>query len=159
MNGLKTENAPNSSVVIPHFIFGAVSFMVLAVMIVLANTNLLEPYFNAKLIAITHMAVLGWATMIVFGALYQLIPVVFETALYSEKLAKVTFWITAGSILFLTYSFWVGAFSTLLVYASGFMFFSLFLFIVNVLLSYKGSEIKNMASKFVIAAVFLACCY
>lgn len=154
MNGLKTSEAPHSSVVIPHFIFGAFSFILLAIMIVLSNTSLLEAYFNTKLIAITHMAVLGWATMIVFGALYQLIPVVFETTLYSEKLAKFTFWITAGSILFLTYSFWIGAFSTLLVYASGLMFFSLFLFIINVLLSYKRSKIKNMASKFVIASIF-----
>ncbi len=123
-------------------------------MIVLSNTSLLEAYFNTKLIAITHMAVLGWASMIVFGALYQLIPVVFETELYSEKLAKFTFWIMSGSILFLTYSFWIGAFSTWLVYASGLMFISLFLFIVNVLLSYKRSEIKSIASKFVIASIF-----
>ena len=110
MNGLKTNNAPDSSVVVPHFIFGAISFFVLAILIILANENLFDAYFNSKIIAITHIAVLGWATMIVFGALYQLIPIVFETKLYSEKLAKFTFWISVISILFLTYSFWVGAF-------------------------------------------------
>lgn len=153
MNGLQTNNAPDSSVVIPHFIFGAISFFVLAIMIILANTNTFEAYFNNKVIAITHMAVLGWATMIVFGALYQLIPVVFETSLYSEKLAKFTFWITAISVLFLTYSFWIGAFSTLLVYAALLMFFSLLLFVINVILSYKKSELKNTSSKFIIAAI------
>jgi len=153
MNQLATNNAPHSSVVVPHFIFGAFSLIVLAVMLVLADTNVLEAYFNSKLLAITHMAVLGWATMIVFGALYQLIPVVFETSLYSEKLAKVTFWLSAFSVLFLTYSFWVGAFSTLLVYASVCMFISLFLFVVNVLLSYKNSKLKNIKSKFIITAV------
>ena len=149
MNGLQTNNAPHSSVVIPHFIFGGLSFLTLAVLIILANTNVLEAYFNSKIIAITHMAVLGWATMIVFGALYQLIPVVFETSLYSEKLAKFTFWISAFSVIYLTFSFWVGAFTTHLVYASACMFFSLFLFITNVILSYKKSEIKNISSKFI----------
>lgn len=153
MNGLKTNNAPDSSVVVPHFIFGAINLFILAALIILANTNLFEAYFNNKLIAITHMAVLGWATMIVFGALYQLIPVVFETSLYSEKLAKFTFWISAVSILFLTYSFWVGAFDTLLIYAALLMFFSLLLFVVNILLSYKKSAIKNTSSKFIIAAI------
>lgn len=153
MNGLNTNNAPDSSVVVPHFIFGAINLFVLAILILLANTNLFEAYFNNKLIAITHMAVLGWATMIVFGALYQLIPVVFETSLYSEKLAKFTFWISAISIIFLTYSFWIGAFSTLLIYAALLMFFSLLLFVVNVLLSYKKSAIKNTSSKFIIAAI------
>ena len=154
MNGLKTNNSPHSSVVIPHFIFGGLCFLIVAVLIILAHTNILEAYFNSKIIAITHMAVLGWATMIVFGALYQLIPVVFETSLYSEKLAKITFWTSAVSVLYLTYSFWVNAFSTHLVYASVFMFLSLFLFIINVILSYIKSEIKNISSKFIIASIF-----
>ena len=154
MNELKTTNAPHSSVVIPHFLFGGICFLLVAILIILADTSLLEAYFNTKIIAITHMAVLGWGTMIIFGALYQLIPVVFETSLYSEKLAKITFWITAFSVLFLTYAFWKGAFSTMLVYASAFMFLSLFLFILNIVLSYLKSENKTISSKFVIAAVF-----
>lgn len=153
MNGLKTNNAPHSSVVVPHFIFGAISFFIVAVMLVLSGAGLLEVYFNTKLIAITHMAILGWATMIIFGALYQLIPVVFETALFSEKLAKITFWMTAFSAVFLSYSFWVASFSMLLPYASVCMFVSLLLFVINVLLSYRKSEIKNWSSKFVIAAI------
>jgi len=91
--------------------------------------------------------------MIVFGALYQLIPVVFETSLYSEKLAKFTFWLSGFSVIFLTYSFWIGAYSSLLVYASLLMFISLMLFVVNVFLSYKNSKLKNISSKFVITAV------
>ena len=153
MNGLKTNNAPHSSVIVPHFIFGAISFFIVAIMLVLSSSSLLEVYFNTKLIAITHMAILGWATMIIFGALYQLIPVVFETALFSEKLAKFTFWMAAFSVLFLSYSFWVASFSMLLPYASVCMFVSLLLFVINVLLSYRKSEIKNWSSKFVIAAI------
>ena len=154
MSVLNSNNAPDASVVKPHFIFGSLALLVLSVMIILADTNLLDSYFNNKIIAITHMAVLGWAIMIVFGALYQLIPVVFETSLYSEKLAKFTFWVSAFSVLFLTYSFWIGAYNSLLVYASLLMFISLLLFVINVLLSYKNSKLKNVSSKFVITAVF-----
>ncbi|MFK5957960.1 MAG: hypothetical protein QM495_03705 [Lutibacter sp.] len=154
MNDLKTNNAPHSSVVVPHFIFGAISLFVLAVLIILADENIFGVYFNGKLLAITHMAVLGWAIMIVFGALYQLIPIVFETKLYSEKLAKFTFWSLVISVLLLTYSFWEGAFSNLLVYAALLMFFSLLLFAFNVLFSYKNSVLKNNSSRFIITAVF-----
>lgn len=153
MNGLQTNNAPSSSVVIPHFIFGGISLLLLAVLLVLADTNLLEAYFNSKLVAITHIAVLGWASMIVFGALYQLIPVVFETSLYSEKLAKITFWFSGFSVLFLSYSFWVGSYVTLLPYASVCMFLSLLLFVLNVGLTYKNAALKNIKSTFVITAV------
>ena len=154
MNGLKTNNAPSSNVVIPHFIYGAFNLLILAVVLILADTNLLKEYFNAKLVAITHIAVLGWATMIVFGALYQLVPVVFETTLFSEKLAKITFWFLAVSILFLSYSFWVGAYTTLLPYSSVCMFFSLLLFIANIGLTYIKFSLKNIKSTFVITAVF-----
>lgn len=153
MNGLQTHNAPSSSVVVPHFIFGAISLLLLAVLLVLADTNLLEAYFNTKIVAITHIAVLGWASMIVFGALYQLIPVVFETALYSEKLAKITFWLSGFSVLFLSYSFWVGSYVILLPYASVCMFLSLLLFVLNVGLTYKKATLKNIKSTFVITAV------
>ncbi len=153
MSGLSSNNAPDASVVKPHFIFGSISLFILSVMIILADTNLLEAYFNTKILAITHMAILGWATMIVFGALYQLIPVVFETSLYSEKLAKFTFWLFGFSILFLSYTFWVAAFSTLLIYASLLTFSALLLFVVNVILSYKNSKKKNISSKFVITAI------
>ena len=154
MSVLNSNNAPDVSVVKPHFVFGSIALFILSVMIILADTNLLEAYFNTKILAITHMAVLGWAAMIVFGALYQLIPVVFETSLYSEKLAKFTFWMFGFSILFLTYTFWVGAFSSLLIYASLLTFSALLLFVINVILSYRNSKKKNISSKFIITAIF-----
>lgn len=154
MHQLKTNNAPHSSVVVPHFVFAAFSLLLLAVMLLLSQQELLQAYFNSKLVAITHIAILGWATMIVFGALYQLVPVVFETALYSEKLAKVTFWLTSFSVLFLSYSFWVGAYSTYLTYAAMAMFLSLFLFVINIVLSYKKSKVKNIKSLCIITAIF-----
>lgn len=153
MNGLQTNNAPSSSVVIPHFIFGGICLLILAILLILADTNLLQAYFNTKLLAITHIAVLGWASMIVFGALYQLIPVVFETALYSEKLAKITFWFSAISVLFLSYSFWIGSYVKLLPIAAIAMFLSLLLFVLNVGLTYKRATLKNIKSTFVITAV------
>lgn len=154
MSALNSNNAPDASVVKPHFIFGSLALFVLSIMIIMADSNLLGSYFDNKIVAITHMAVLGWAIMIVFGALYQLIPVVFETSLYSEKLAKFTFGLSGFSVLFLTYSFWIGAYTSLLIYASLLMFISLLLFIINVFLSYKNSKLKNTSSKFVITAVF-----
>ncbi len=153
MNGLNSNNAPHPSVIKPHFIFGSVALLVLSVMIILADTTILGPYFDSKMLAITHMAVLGWATMIVFGALYQLIPVVFETSLFSEKLAKFTFWLAGFGVLFLTYAFWIADYTGLLPYAALVMFISLLLFVVNVILSYKDSKLKNVSSRFVITAV------
>ncbi len=153
MNNLQTDNAPSLSVVIPPFAFGALSFLAVTVLIVLANTDLLGTYFNAKILAITHLAVLGWGTMIVFGALYQLVPVMFETALFSENLARGTTVLFAGSVILFVYSFWIADFSTILIFASSLMFISLLLFVINILMSKRDTK-RNIQSRFISAAIY-----
>ncbi len=154
MNGLQTAQAPSSKIVIPHFIAGGFSFLIVAILLALSTDELLTVYFDNRLIAITHLAVLGWASMIVFGALYQLIPVVYETALFSEKLASITFWMFLISIIFLSYSFWIASYTNLLFYASLLLFFSLLLFIINLQLTYRKTKKPNIQSKFINTAVY-----
>jgi hypothetical protein len=152
LNNLQTDKAPSLQVVVPPFIFGALSFFILTILILLAGSDMLGPYFAGKMLAITHLAVLGWSTMIVLGALYQLVPVVFETALFSEKLAKVTFWSFAVSIILLVYAFWNSDFGIFLIYAASLMFSSLTLFVINILLS-KSNGKRNIQSWYVSSAV------
>jgi hypothetical protein len=152
LNTLQTDNAPSLSVVLPPFAIGALAFFSLSILIIFSGADILGPFYNGRLLAITHVAVLGWATMIVFGALYQLIPVVFETALFSEPLAKASTYLFTISTAFLAYSFWSDSFSTILIYASSLMFFSVALFVLNVLLSKRNGK-KNIQSRFVTTAV------
>ena len=151
---LHTDNAPDISTVKPHFLFAALGFFTLGVLMVLSASDFFDVFYNHKLLAITHTAVLGWLMMLIFGSLYQLIPVIFDTALYSEKLAKFTFWLTAGSIIFLVYTFWIGDYTVLLPYAATSMYLSLFFFVFNIMMSYKNARIKNMKASFILAAVF-----
>jgi hypothetical protein len=97
--------------------------------------------------------VLGWATMTAFGALYQLVPVVYETSLFSEKMASATFYFYTISVIFLSYSFWVSSFSDLLLYSSLLMFFSLLLFIVNLAMTYRKRTKSNIQSRFISTAL------
>lgn len=154
MNGLQTANAPSSKIVVPHFIAGAISFLLVSLLLALSSTELLTAYFENKLIAITHIAILGWASMMVFGALYQLIPVVYETSLYSEKLARITFWSFLVSVVALSYSFWIGSYTNLLFYSSLLMFSSLLLFIINLHLTYRKTKKPNIQSKFINTAIY-----
>ena len=154
MNGLQTANAPSSTVVIPHFIAGGLSFLIVAILLAISAPELLTFYYNNKLIAITHITILGWASMMVFGALYQLIPVVYETSLYSEKLSQITFWLFLVSVTSLSYAFWIGSYVNLLFYASLLMFASLLLFIINLHLTYKKTQKPNIQSKFINTGIY-----
>jgi hypothetical protein len=154
MSSLKTANAPSPKIVIPHFVAGGIFFVIAAVLLAISTEELLTVYFNNRLIAITHIIILGWASMIVFGALYQLIPVVYETSLYSEKLAIITFWLFLISVTALSYSFWIADYTDLLFYSSIMMFSSLLIFIVNLHLTYRKTKKRNIQSTFINTGIY-----
>src|SRR5690554_6818388 len=114
MNQIASQNAPSPKVVVPHFVFGALTWLVVTLLIVFRPEAFTQHFFNAELLAITHLLVLGWITMVIFGALYQLLPVIMEVKLYSETLAKISFfWLGIGTIL-LSFTFWQFSFGTLM---------------------------------------------
>lgn len=67
-------------------------------MMSLRNVNQIT-HFTDWTIAHTHIAGMGWNGGMVFGMLYWLVPKLFRTKLYSEKLANTHFWIATLSIL------------------------------------------------------------
>lgn len=153
MNGLQTANAPSPKIVVPHFVAGSLAFVIATLLLFISAGEWHNLYFHPKLIAITHIMVLGWATMTAFGALYQLVPVVYETSLFSEKLASTTFYLYIVSVIFLSYSFWVSSFSELLLYSSLLMFFSLLMFIINLAMTYRKRKKSNIQSRFISTAL------
>ncbi len=67
-------------------------------MMSLRNVNQIT-HFTDWTIAHTHIAGMGWNGGMVFGMFYWLVPRLFRTKLYSEKLANTHFWIATLSIL------------------------------------------------------------
>ncbi|MEM1322536.1 MAG: cytochrome-c oxidase, cbb3-type subunit I [Bacteroidota bacterium] len=56
-----------------------------------------------------HVGTLGWNGMMTFGVLYWLLPRIFNTKLYSVKLANVHFWIaTLGTLFYVVPLYWGG---------------------------------------------------
>lgn len=66
-------------------------------------------HFTDWTIAHTHIAGMGWNAGLIFGMLYWLVPKLFKTKLYSEKLANTHFWVaTLGILLFAIPLYWSG---------------------------------------------------
>ncbi|MCK5856442.1 MAG: hypothetical protein KAG64_03065 [Bacteroidales bacterium] len=154
--GLSTKNAPSPSVVLPHYAYGAVAFITAAIMMFFAAEDISTTYMTPKVLSVAHVLILGWVTMIIFGALYQLIPVVMEVKLYSEKLAMASF-ITLGlGVPFIAYSFWVdfiGA-SHAMITGGSLVILSVLMFVVNTLGSAMKTENKTIENRFIVASVF-----
>ena len=154
--GLSTKNAPSSYVVLPHYAFGAVAFLVACVILYFVAPDLTAHYMSPKLFTLTHLLVLGWITMIIFGALYQLIPVVMEVRLYSEKLAMATFILFGAGLITLSYSFWTFIFSSSVgLEIGGYLIVAaVLLFTYNIILTSVKTERKTIENTFIITSIF-----
>jgi cytochrome c oxidase cbb3-type subunit I/II len=77
-------------------------------MLSLKNVNAIS-HFTDWTIAHVHVGALGWNGFLTFGILYWLIPRLFQTKLYSEKLANQHFWIgTLGIVIYAVPMYWAG---------------------------------------------------
>lgn len=66
-------------------------------------------HFTDWIVAHVHVGALGWNGFLTFGILYWLIPKIFNTTLYSKKLATTHFWIgTIGIVLYAIPLYWAG---------------------------------------------------
>ncbi len=68
-------------------------------MLALKQINAIAHYTD-WIVAHVHVGALGWNGFLTFGILYWLIPRIFNTGLYSKKLASFHFWIGTLGIIF-----------------------------------------------------------
>ncbi len=93
-------------VVLPFYGYGAGCFLVATLLLLSHSGALPGHYFQPSLLAITHLMALGWGTMMTFGASYQLMPVLTGKLLWSNRLARVSFWLSGLGIPLLVWGFY-----------------------------------------------------
>jgi len=77
-------------------------------MLSLKNVNAIA-HFTDWVVSHVHIGALGWNGFLTFGILYWLIPKIYNTNLYSKKLANVHFWIgTLGIVFYASAMYWSG---------------------------------------------------
>lgn len=91
--------------VLPFYLTGALAFLILTVMMFQSADAFTGHYFNPHLLSMVHTAALGWGTMIIFGALYQLLPVLGERKLFMYPLSLLSWYSLTAGTLFLVYAF------------------------------------------------------
>src|SRR3954463_846177 len=77
-------------------------------MLSLKSVNAIS-HFTDWTIAHVHVGALGWNGFLTFSVLYYIIPRIFNTQLYSKKLANTHFWVgTIGILLYTVPMYWAG---------------------------------------------------
>lgn len=132
-----------------HYGVSSLFFVLLTVLLFFSSGDLIGHHFQPKLLAITHLAVLGWGVMTIFGASYQFVPVITEAKLYSRKLILISFILLLTGTLLLVYSFWFFKVGWEMQVAGILVFASFICFSINVYLTLNTSKKWGIAADFI----------
>ncbi|GAB1429720.1 hypothetical protein MASR2M18_05520 [Ignavibacteria bacterium] len=139
-------------VVLPFYLYASFSFLIATIFLFASSEAFLNHYFHPQILAITHIMALGWATMIIIGAGHQLVPVLIEGKLYSNKLAYASFALAAVGIPLLVHGFYFFDMNMPAKWGGRFVVFAIIAYFINVVASAAESKRKNVHSVFVITA-------
>jgi hypothetical protein len=128
---------PSPLVPLGYLLCAAVAFVAAAIGVVWLAPELAGHYYHPRLLALTHTVTLGWITLAIMGASYQLIPIVLERPIWSERLASWQLGILAVSVFGMVAHFYLGTWPGLAT-AAGLLAVGVALHLVNVGLSLRG---------------------
>jgi hypothetical protein len=140
IKGTQKPEIPSLSVVLPYFLLSSLSLLAISVLFFLSTSSLFTHYFHPLLLCITHIAVLGFITSIIFGSIYQMHYVVFEVNVYSNILAKISFLSLVTGIILLCISFYQFSLGTICQAGALLTLSSFILFAFNIYMAIRKSK-------------------
>ena len=107
LSELATRNAPDVRLPVRHLVVAAGALVLAAALLVPLAPAVLRNPVSAHGLALTHIVTLGWITLTIMGASYQMVPVVLGVRLWSERVARIAFWHYVPGVLLLVAGFWI----------------------------------------------------
>lgn len=139
-------------VVLPFYGYASIAFFIATALLFLSINNIATHYFHPHSLALTHIMALGWGTMMILGASHQLVPVLIEGKLYSNKLAIISFVSAAVGVPLLCYGFYMFDMSWPAKWGGGFVILAIIAYLINVAVSMAKSKHENVHTVFVFTA-------
>src|SRR5690625_4102872 len=128
------------------------SFVSLQIVVVIHFGSLLLGNFRVPSIWMgAHFLLLCFAVMVVMGAMYQLVPVAFLTEIWNQKFGFIQFLVTV--IGFTSFTVLLGMITEHAIYGGLFALLGVLMFLLQMFLTIKKQENKNMMTAFVLSAL------
>jgi len=160
---LATEMAPPFNLV-AHFMLAGGFFYALTSLVLPFYASNLDAFFvSSTIAALSHLFLLGFVMMIIFGGMYQLVPVILEIPLFSKDFAYIQFYLYVIGLSMMSYAFYFESdYLFLLPYGSLLVYISMIIFTMNIFLTYKNIEEWTISAKYILASnifLFIAVTY
>jgi hypothetical protein len=134
-----------------YLVTATAAFVVAALAVPWLAPALAGHYYQPRVLALTHTVTLGWITLTIMGAAYQIVPIVLGRPIWSERLARWQLALTAIGIVGLVAHFFIGEWSGLL-WAAGLVTLGVGLHLVNAILSVRGLAAWTFTARLVALA-------
>lgn len=157
MADIFVNKAPKELAVIPFYGTAAVFFLLLCLLLFLSATELTGHYFNPPILAIVHTAALGWGTMVIFGAAYQLLPVICERELFSNRLAFLSYILLTTGSCGMIWCFWKFDMGWLMIISGALVTCSSYLYAFNLYQTANDSNKSQEQQHFLLLSAFWLC--
>jgi hypothetical protein len=108
-------------------------------------------YYQPRVLALTHTVTLGFITLTIMGASYQIVPIVLGRPIWSERLGRWQLGLTAAGVAGLVGHFFIGQWSGLW-WAAGLVTLGIGLHLVNAVLSVRGLATWTFTARLVALA-------
>lgn len=129
--------APSPVLPLTYLAVAAAAFLAAAVGVPWLAAELAGHYYQPRLLALAHTVTLGWITVAIMGASYQLIPIVLGRAIWSECLARWQLAIVAAGIVGMAGHFYIAQWSGL-VWSAGLVGLGVAAHVANGVCSVRG---------------------
>ncbi len=153
-NSVASAYSPPFRIVAKYFVATIISFVILNSMLTINYKDISGHHFQPKILSITHIATLGFITMIIFGAMFQLVPVVLEVKLFSTILAEIQFWIYSAGVILLVYKFWHFGSELSFTLPAILLNVAMLIFSLNIILSMIKVKTWNITGTYLASSIF-----
>jgi hypothetical protein len=143
-------SGPSATVPLSYLLAAAIAFVATALGVLWLAPEISGHYYHPRLVALTHTVTLGWITLTIMGANYQLIPIVLQRPIWSERLARWQFWMLVVGIAGVVGHFYLGTWAGLV--AAALLAVGVGAHLLNVGLSLRGFNQWNFTARLIVLA-------
>jgi hypothetical protein len=123
----------------------ALAFVVAAAAVPWLAPELTGHYYHPRVLALTHTVTLGWITLTIMGASYQLTPIVLQRAVWSARLARGQLALMIIGVIGMVSHFLLAEWSGL-VWGAGLVTLGIAAHVVNVGMAVRGVRPRTFTS-------------
>ncbi len=144
--------APSALLPLTYLLTAAAAFVLAALAVPWLAADFAGHYYHPRLLAVTHTVTLGWITLAIMGASYQIIPIVLERPLWSERLAWWQYALVVTGVIGLVAHFFIAQWPGLL-WSAGLLLLGTAAHVANSALSAWGLQVWTFTARLVFLAL------